>query len=83
LPNERRKLQYNNEMGFYYLDAELSRDLNETFEELKAMSLRWGSAEWLEMRQRLVASGGFKGYTTSKQRGLYKFLKGTGLIWLL
>jgi phosphatidylserine/phosphatidylglycerophosphate/cardiolipin synthase-like enzyme len=77
-----RSRLYNNEMGFYYLDPQLSHDLNEVFEDLKAISLRWGSEEWLEMRQRLVASGGFKGHTTRNQRGWYKFLKGTGLIWL-
>jgi len=77
-----RSRLYNNEMGFYYLDPALCHDLNEIFDELKASSLRWGSEEWLEMRNRLIASGGFKGFTTGRQRGLYKFLKGTGLIWL-
>jgi phosphatidylserine/phosphatidylglycerophosphate/cardiolipin synthase-like enzyme len=77
-----RSRLYNNEMGFYYLDPKLSQDLNEIFEQLKAISLPWGSPEWLEMRKRLVERGGFKGYTTGTQRGLYKMLKGTGLIWL-
>jgi phosphatidylserine/phosphatidylglycerophosphate/cardiolipin synthase-like enzyme len=77
-----RSRVFNNEMGFYYLDPELSGDLNRVFEQLKAISLRWGSEDWLEMRRRLIAQGGFKGYTTATQRGRYKFLKGTGLIWL-
>lgn len=77
-----RSRLYNNEMGFYYLDPELSHDLNQVFEELKSISLLWGSPEWLEMRKRLIETGSFKGYTTGTQRGRYRFLKGTGLIWL-
>jgi phosphatidylserine/phosphatidylglycerophosphate/cardiolipin synthase-like enzyme len=77
-----RSRLYNNEMGFYFQDPDLSQDLERVFEELKTISLRWGSPEWLEMRNRLVDAGGVKGYTTRTQRGLYKFLKETGLIWL-
>jgi phosphatidylserine/phosphatidylglycerophosphate/cardiolipin synthase-like enzyme len=77
-----RSRLYNNEMGFYYLDEELSDDLYEDFEALKSISLRWGTPEWLEMRKKLIESGSFKGYTTGTQRGRYKFLKSTGLIWL-
>ena len=77
-----RSRLYNNEMGFYFVDAELSGDLNRVFEELKAISLLWGSPEWLEMRKRLVESGGFKGFTTRSQRWRYKMLKNSGLIWL-
>ena len=77
-----RSRVFNNEMGFYYLDPALSADLEQVFEELKAISLRWGSEEWLEMRQKVIQKGGWKGYTTATQRGRYKFLKATGLIWL-
>ncbi len=77
-----RSRLYNNEMGFYYLDSELSADLNQSFEELKAISLLWGSPEWFEMREKLIATGSFKGFTTRTQRWRYKFLKNTGLIWL-
>ena len=77
-----RSRLYNNEMGFYYRDPELSDSLDQVFAELKAISLRWGSPEWLEMRKRLVESGGFNGFVTSIQRGLFKFMQGTGLIWL-
>ena len=77
-----RSRLYNNEMGFYFVDPELSGDLNRVFEELKAMSLLWGSPEWLEMRRRLVESGGFTGFTTRSQRWRYRMLKNTGLIWL-
>jgi len=77
-----RSRLYNNEMGFYFVDPGLANDLNKVFEELKSISLRWGSPEWLEMRKKLIESGGFKGYTTATQRGRYMFLKSTGLIWL-
>ena len=77
-----RSRLYNNEMGFYFQDPDLSKDLDRVFEDLKTISLRWGSPEWVDMRNRLVEAGGFKGYTTRTQRGLYKFLKETGLIWL-
>jgi phosphatidylserine/phosphatidylglycerophosphate/cardiolipin synthase-like enzyme len=77
-----RSRLYNNEMGFYYLDPDLSSDLSRTFEELKSISLRWGSPEWLEMRAKLIQTGSFKGFTTRTQRWRYKFLKNTGLIWL-
>lgn len=77
-----RSRLYNNEMGFYFVDPALSEDLDQVFEELKARSLRWGSPEWLAMRRELVAAGGLKGFTTKTQRWRYKFLKGTGLIWL-
>ncbi len=76
-----RSRLYNNEMGFYYVDRELSQNLNDVFEALKAISLRWGSDEWLKMRRELIESGGHKGFTTSTQRFRYKFLKKTGLIW--
>ncbi|MCG6975245.1 MAG: phospholipase D-like domain-containing protein [Acidiferrobacterales bacterium] len=77
-----RSRLYNNEMGFYYLDPELSRDLAREFELLKTRSYRWGSPEWLEMRKALMATGTKKGKTTRNQRERTRFLKGTGLIWL-
>ena len=56
-------------MGFFYLDPELSSRLNEVFDELKDISLLWGSPEWLEMRKRLVEAGGSKGAITKTQGG--------------
>jgi putative cardiolipin synthase len=76
-----RSRLYNNELGFYYLSQGLSNDLNQVFDELKAISLRWGTPEWLEMRRKLIESGGFKGYTAGTQRGRYKIMKNLGLIW--
>jgi putative cardiolipin synthase len=46
------------------------------------LSYRWGSPEWLEMRRQLVELGGKKGYTVRHQRGIYKTIKNTGLMWL-
>lgn len=78
---DNRSNLYNNELGFYFLDPALSSDLSQVFEELKSLSLRWGSPEWLEMRKKLIESSSFKGYTASTQRIRYKTLKNTGLIW--
>ena len=77
-----RSRLYNNELGFYYLSEGLSGDLDQVFDELKAISLRWGTPEWLEMRRKLVEAGGFKGYTAGTQRWRYKIMKNMGLIWL-
>ena len=73
---------YNNEMGFFFRDPVLRQDLIEVFEWLKATSYRWGSPEWLQMRKELMESGSKKGSTTRKQRGLYKTMKGLGIIYL-
>ncbi len=75
-----RSRLYNNEMGFYFLDPSLSMELSKSYGILKAMSYRWGSPEWLEMRKTIIESGTFKGYTTKTQRGYAKFLKSTGLV---
>jgi hypothetical protein len=45
-----------------------------------SLSYRWGSPEWLDMRQRLGELGGTKGYTVRHQRGIYKTIKNTGLM---
>ena len=52
-------------------------------EELKLnLAYRWGSLEWLEMRQRLRDMSGTKASTVRNQRGIYKSIKSTGLTWL-
>ena len=73
---------YNNEMGFFFQDPQLIQDLNEVFEWLKATSYRWGSPEWLQMRKELMASDSKKASPARKQRGLYKTMKGLGIIYL-
>jgi putative cardiolipin synthase len=74
-----RSRLWNNEMGFFFDSDELTRQMNADFELLKSRSYRWGSPEWLEMRQRLFQARGIKANTAKSQRAIYKFLRGTGL----
>jgi phosphatidylserine/phosphatidylglycerophosphate/cardiolipin synthase-like enzyme len=78
-----RSRLYNNEMGFFFLDPGLAGDLHESFDDLIALSYRWGTPEWLEMRRKVMETGGIKGWSTQGQRGWYKFFKKTGIIWWL
>jgi len=73
----------NNEMGFYFRDDELAADINASFDALVAISYRWGSPEWLELRRQVMELKGMKGSSTRKQRSWYKFFKKSGIIWLL
>jgi phosphatidylserine/phosphatidylglycerophosphate/cardiolipin synthase-like enzyme len=74
---------YNNEMGFFIQSDELRDDLNEVFEALKKTSYRWGSAEWLEMRKKLMESENSKGDTAKEQRAIFKTIRGLGLEYLM
>ncbi|UCD67340.1 MAG: phospholipase [Betaproteobacteria bacterium] len=76
-----RSRLYNNEMGFFFLSEELAADVRANTEYLLSVSYRWGSPEWLEMRKQLMAQSDGKASRTRNQRGLYKFLKNTGLEW--
>ena len=76
-----RSRLYNSEMGFFFRSKELVDDINRNTDYLISLSYRWGSPEWLEMRQRLRDMKGFKARTIKNQRGIYKFLEKTGLIW--
>ena len=78
-----RSRLFNNEMGFFFRDEELAADLNASFDGLVAISYRWGSPEWLELRQRVMDLKGMKGNSTRNQRSWYKLLKKSGIIWLL
>jgi phosphatidylserine/phosphatidylglycerophosphate/cardiolipin synthase-like enzyme len=78
-----RSRLYNNEMGFFFISYGLSEDINQSFEKLKQISYRWGSPEWLQLRQKIMDKGGTKGRTTARQRALYKFFRGSGFIWYL
>ena len=71
----------NNEMGFFFDDERLCRDLLEDAEVLKRQALRWGSPEWLALRRDVSDAGGIKGFTTRTQRLIYKTLIGLGLVW--
>ena len=73
---------YNNEMGFFFQDPQLIMDLNKVFDWLKATSYRWGTPEWLQMRKDLMASDSKKASPARKQRGMYKTMKGMGIIYL-
>jgi phosphatidylserine/phosphatidylglycerophosphate/cardiolipin synthase-like enzyme len=78
-----RSRLYNNEMGFFFLSDELVADLHAGFDQLVAISYRWGSPEWLQLRKSVMDAGGIKGFSTRHQRRLYKFFQKTGIIWLL
>lgn len=73
---------YNNEMGFFVQNPQIIQDLNEVFEWLKATSYRWGTPEWLQMRKELMAGDSKKASPARKQRGMYKTMKGLGIIYL-
>jgi phosphatidylserine/phosphatidylglycerophosphate/cardiolipin synthase-like enzyme len=76
-----RSRLYNSEMGYFFEAGPLAEDLDTVFDELKARSYRWGSPEWLLMRENLKASGGMKGRTLRIQRTIFKTLRATGLEW--
>ena len=76
-----RSRLYNNEMGFFFESASLTDEIRENTDYLIDLSYRWGSPQWLEMRQRLMEQKGSKASTTRKQRTIYKTLKNTGLHW--
>ncbi len=69
----------NNEMGFFFHDEELARELHADFELLKSRSYRWGSPEWLEFRRKVFELDGLKGNTAKSQRTIYKTLRAVGL----
>jgi phosphatidylserine/phosphatidylglycerophosphate/cardiolipin synthase-like enzyme len=78
-----RSCLYNNEMGFFFQDPGLAADVHAGFDDLVAISYRWGSPEWFELRKKVMEKGGMKGKSTKSQRGWYKFFNKTGIIWLL
>jgi hypothetical protein len=77
-----RSRLFNSEMGYFFQGQALADDLAADFERLKARSVRWGTPEWLELRQQTMQLKGTKGMTTRTQRNVYKTLKATGLHWL-
>ncbi|MDC0947879.1 phospholipase D-like domain-containing protein, partial [Gammaproteobacteria bacterium] len=80
---DHRSRLFNNEIGFYFDSDALGRQLDFEFEWLKKWSLRWGSAEWLAMREKLRATDGIKGLTTRWQRSISWVLNALGIEWLL
>jgi putative cardiolipin synthase len=69
----------NNEMGFFFESQTLADQMNADFELLKSRSYRWGSPEWLQMRQELFKTRGIKANTARSQRSIYWLLRETGL----
>ena len=78
-----RSRLFNNEMGFFFDSDDVNQDLVDIFEDLKADSYRWGSPEWLEMRRQVIDKGGIKGWSTRNQRSIFKFMRATGIDWLI
>jgi len=74
---------YNNELGFFFEGDEVRQDLDEIFEQLKAVSYRWGTPEWLEMRKKIMESESSKAGPARKQRGIYKTVRALGLEYLM
>ena len=64
-----RSRLYNNEMGFFYEDSGVSRDLVDVFEFLKSTSYRWGSPEWLQMRREAMAAEGHERLVSTPSEG--------------
>jgi phosphatidylserine/phosphatidylglycerophosphate/cardiolipin synthase-like enzyme len=77
-----RSRLYNNEMGYYFYGEEVSNQLLDNYNELKTLSLRWGSPEWLQMRQDVFNSLNEKTATSKSQRARFQVMKNSGLIWL-
>lgn len=78
-----RSRLFNNEMGFFYENEQVHGELNRIFDELKQTSYRWGTPEWLQMRKEVMKLSGVKGWSTRKQRFIFKFMRATGLDWLI
>ena len=74
---------YNNELGFFLQGDEVRDELADVFEQLKATSYRWGTPEWLEMRKKIMQGDSSKAGPASKQRGIYKTVRGLGLEYLM
>lgn len=77
-----RSRLYNNEMGYYFYDEKVSEQLLKSYDQLKSISLRWGSPEWLAMRQAVFTKDTVKTRTSRSQRTRFKIMKNSGLIWL-
>ena len=74
---------YNNEMGFFYQDDELQKDLVKIFDLLKSTSYRWGTPEWLQMRKQLMAGDSAKAGPARKQRFWFKATRALGIEYLM
>lgn len=78
-----RSRLFNNEMGFFLQNEQVIGEMVDIFDTLKASSYRWGTPEWLQMRRETMKIEGMKGWSTRNQRFIYRFLRATGLYWLI
>jgi phosphatidylserine/phosphatidylglycerophosphate/cardiolipin synthase-like enzyme len=76
-----RSRLYNSEMGYFFDSEELVQEIIENTDYLISTSYRWGSPEWLEMRRQFRETKGTKAYAARHQRGIYKTINTTGLMW--
>ena len=74
---------YNNELGFFYHSEPIRRELIDIFERLKAVSYRWGSPEWLEMRKQLRETDSEKSGAARKQRFWFNTTRALGIEYLM
>ncbi len=74
---------YNNELGFFFIGDGVRDELADAFEQLKAISYRWGTPQWLEMRRKVMESDSSKASPARKQRGIYKTVRALGLEYLI
>ena len=74
---------YNNELGYFFVGDAVRDELAEVFEQLKAISYRWGTPEWLEMRRKVMESDSSKASPARKQRDIYKTVRALGLEYLM
>jgi phosphatidylserine/phosphatidylglycerophosphate/cardiolipin synthase-like enzyme len=77
-----RSRLYNSEMGYFFDSEELVHAIIENTDYLISTSYLWGSSEWLEMRRLFRETKGTKAYAARHQRGIYKTINSTGLMWL-
>ena len=76
-----RSRLFNNEMGYFVDGPGVLESLHVDFEMLRALSYRWGSPQWLEMRRRAMEAKGVKSWSVRNQRTVFRTLKAMGLDW--
>ncbi|MDH3380294.1 MAG: phospholipase D-like domain-containing protein, partial [Gammaproteobacteria bacterium] len=82
---DHRSRLLNNEMGFIIRNSSefVEQLIKEEFDTLRANSYKWGSTEWLSLRQKLKDKGGIKGKAVRHQENIYWIIKRFGLDWLI
>jgi hypothetical protein len=62
-------------MGFTVNGREIHQGMVEVFEWLKSASYRWGTPEWLQMREELMEADTKKSGPARKQRTIFNSLR--------